>query len=575
MHKEKIRDIFVKALKKAGYKKPIGLDLQIPKNDRWGDYTSNTAFSLKNKIENPADIAQKIVKNIKKADWLNVEALDSGYINFKIKDQKLLENLALVSKTSDQYGSSDIGKGKTLVIDYSSPNIAKPFSVGHFRATIIGQAIYNMHKFSGYKIIGDNHIGDWGTQFGKIIVAYKQWGDRSKIEKNPIDELLKLYIQFHKEAGKEPILNDEARKWFKKLEEGDREAREIWQWVKEESLKEFQVLYDLLNIKFDHMLGESFYQDKLEDIVRECEKKGLAKWKVALDEMGKPVTNNEKVLLIDLKKYGIDTPLLIKKSDGTSLYATRDLATAKYRVKKWKPKKIIYAVGADQNLYFRQWFQIFQLLGYKTELEHVSFGLIRMKEGKMSTRRGRTVLIKDIIYEAIKRAGKVIQAKDISKYDKQKIARVVGVGAIIYADLSQNRRHDVVFDYDKMLALDGNSGPYLQYTYARAKSILRKAEVENVKIVEKVKIMEKERNILRKLIKFDEIIKDSAKTYMPNYVASYLYALANEFNSFYQVIPVLKAEKNKKQLRLAIVASTAQVLKNGLKLLGIEVLEKM
>lgn len=584
MYKERIKKVLNEAIKKAGYKKPAGLALETPKYEKWGDYAVNILLISKERKENPKKIAQKIIQKIK-TDWLQIDYSDPGYINLTIKNKMLIDNLENISAKSDKYGSDNIGKGKTVVIDYSAPNIAKPFSVGHFRATIIGQVIYNVYKFLGYKVIGDNHIGDWGTQFGKLIVAYKKWGDRSKIKKNPINELLKLYIRFHKEAEKKPILNKEAKEWFRKLEKGDNEAREIWQWVKEESLKEFQFIYDLLNIKFDETLGESFYQDKLEDITHECEKKKLAKWKTAFDEKGKPVTNNEKVLLIDLKKYGINTPLLIKKSDGTSLYATRDLATAKYRVNKWKPSKIIYAVGADQNLYFKQWFKVFELLGYKTSLEHINFGMIRMKEGKMSTRRGRIVLMGDILDEVILRAGRIIQSEDISKYDKEKIARVVGVGAVIYADLSQNRTQDVVFDYDKMLALKGNSGPYLQYTYARAKSILRRAQTDadlkygptriKISLSAKVSLNASERNLLRKIIKFDEVVKKSAKSYMPNYIANYLFELAEEFNSFYQLLPVLKAEKNKKQLRLAIVSGVAQVLKNGLKLLGIETLEKM
>ncbi len=575
MYKKEIRNILIEAIKKAGYKKPTGFDLQTPKNEKWGDYTTNTAFIVKKEDENPKQVAQKILKNIKKNDWLNVSIDNSGYINFIIHDEKLIDNLSLIVKEGDKYGSSDVGKGETVVIDYSSPNIAKPFSVGHFRATIIGQTIYNIYKFLGYKVIGDNHIGDWGTQFGKMIVAYKEWGDRSKIEKDPIRELYNLYVKFHQVSKESLGLNDEAKKWFKKLEDGDQEARDIWKWMVELSMDEFTDIYDILGVKFDEILGESFYEDKMDIIIEKCEKKKLALWGAALDKDGKP-QRDEKVLLVDLTKEGIDVPVLLKKSDGATLYATRDLATAEYRIKKWNPAKILYAVGNEQKLYFKQIFKVLKMMGQdENKFKHINFGFIRLADGRMSTRAGRTIFIKDVISESTKRAKKFMQDDDISEYDKEKIAKIVGIGALKYADLSQNRTQDMVFNYDKMLALKGNSGPYLQYTYARAKSILRKVGKENIEVDDNLEVDEVERIILRKLSKFNEVVENAAQNYMPNYIANYLFELANDFNGFYQTLPILKAEENKKQLRLAIVASTAQVLKNGLNLLGIETLEKM
>lgn len=575
MYKKEIKKILEKAIEKSGYKLPDSFDVQLPRDESWGDWASNIAFILKNKKENPQEVAKKIVENIKGEDWLEVKVEKSGYINFLLKDDKLIDNLSIISKKKDEYGKSDIGKGKTVVIDYSSPNIAKPFSIGHFRATIIGQAVYNICKFLGYDVVGDNHLGDWGTQFGKLLTAYVHWGDRSKIEKNPIKEFYDLYVRFHNEVEKDSELEVEARSWFKRLEEGDKEARDIWKWTVKLSMDEFSDIYDMLGVSFDEILGESFYEDKMDEIIEICEKNKIAKWEKALDKDGKKHPT-EKVLLIDLSKQGYDTPALLKKSDGTTLYMTRDLAAARYRIKKWDPEKILYAVGNEQKLYFKQLFKVLEMMGEDIDkFEHVGFGFMRLADGRMSTRKGRTVFIRDVIDEVVKRAQKFVSDENISQYDKDEISKKVGIGAIKYADLMQNRTQDVIFDYDKIMNLKGNSGPYLQYTYARAKSVLRKAEVRDIKIDEDVQIDDIERKIMRKLAKFDDAVLAAGMAYMPNYIANYLYELANEFNSFYQKAPIIGAEDNKKNLRLAITDATTQVLKNGLGLLGIETLEKM
>lgn len=583
MYKKEIKKILEKAIKKSGYNVPDNFDLQLPKDKAWGDWATTVSHQIQAqltkrkshiKIDNPNNICEKIIENIKEDDSFEFKNI-SGFININIKDNKLIENLSSISEKKEKYGMSDVGKGKTVVIDYSSPNIAKPFSIGHFRATIIGQAVYNICKFNGYDVVGDNHLGDWGTQFGKLLTAYVHWGDRSKIEKNPIKEFYNLYVKFHNEVEKNPELETEARSWFKRLEEGDKEAKDIWKWTVKLSMDEFEDIYDILGVQFDEILGESFYEDKMDEIIQTCEEKKIAKWEKALDKDGKE-HSTEKVLLIDLSKQGYDTPALLKKSDGTTLYMTRDLAAAKYRIKRWDPEKILYAVGNEQLLYFKQLFKVLEMMGEDIDrFEHIGFGFMRLKDGRMSTRKGRTVFIRDVIDEVIKRAKKFVNGENISQYDKDEISKKVGIGAIKYADLMQNRTQDIVFDYDKIMNLKGNSGPYLQYTYARAKSVLRKANTENVEVRESVEIDDIEKEVLRKLAKFDDAVLSAGKAYMPNYIANYLYDLANEFNSFYQKAPIIGASDDKKVLRLAITSATAQVLKNGLELLGIETLEKM
>jgi arginyl-tRNA synthetase len=576
MLKNKIEKLLINAVNSCGYKVSKSGILQVPRDDNWGDYTTNIAFVIgkKNNIS-PEIVASNIINKIKQIPECSVELTKAGYINFKINDQFLIDNLKKVLLEKDKYGSSDVGKGKTIVIDYSSPNIAKPFSVGHFRATTIGHAIYNIYKYLGYEVISDNHIGDWGTQFGKIIVAYKKWGDKNKIEKNPIQEFYNLYVKFHQQVDIEPSLNDEARKWFKRLEDHDSQAYDMWKWIVKLSIKEFNKLYDLLDVKFDFMLGESFYEDKIEDFVSECIDKKIAHWTDAINT-DKKIIRDEKVLLIDLKKERIDTPMLLKKSDGATLYATRDLTTAKYRIDKWNPKKILYVVGNEQKLYFKQLFKVLEMLGYNQNIfEHINFGLIRMPGGKMSTRKGRTVFIRDVINETVKRAQKFVENKDISEEEKNNISKVVGIGALKYADLSQNRNQDIVFDYAKIMTLKGNSGPYLQYTYARAKSILNKVKRRKLIKSHSRDIALREKNILRKIYKFQQIVQMSASSYMPNYIANYLYELANEFNSFYQTVPILKSDGDEKDFRIMVVDASSWVIKNALGLLGIETLDKM
>ncbi len=473
-------------------------------------------------------------------------------------------------KEKDNYGKSDIGGNKNVVIDYSSPNIAKPLGVHHLLSTVIGQSIYNILKFIGYNPVGENHLGDWGTQFGKLIYAYKKWGDKKSIEKEPINELLKLYIRFHDEAEKNPEIEDFGREEFKKLEEGDSENTELWEWFKKVSLEEVQKTYDFLGgIHFDYMHGESFYNDKMEEIL----KKGKEE---------KVFTKGEEGAWIVEFDHDDYPPYLVQKKDGATLYSTRDIATVNYREKTWQPEKMLYVVDVAQSLHFNQLFEIARRMKLTdAELKHIVFGRMQFKDKKMSTRKGNIVLLDDVLYEAEKKASEIIEEKnpDLPAEKKKDIARKVGVGAVKYSILSQNRITNIVFDWEKILSLEGNSAPYLQYTYARAKSILRRSAEETDKVEaegeKQEKMREKTENLLRAVPKFKEHVLLAAEDYKPNLLTNYLYDLAQKFNSFYNSVPVLRADKNEKSERLKIVEAISQILKNGLNLLGVEVVEEM
>jgi len=459
-----------------------------------------------------------------------------------------------------RYGSSNIGKGKKVIVEYSSPNIAKPMSVGHLRSTVIGQSIFNILDFLGYSCMSINHIGDWGTQFGKLLYAYKKWGS-AKLRKNPIEELFLLYQRFHKEAEKKPELEEEARKCFKRLEEGDKEFTMLWKSFTNSSLAEFNKIYKILGVRFDHITGESFYLTLAKDVIKEAGQKGVSK-------------ESKGAVIIEVNNL---SPLIIQKSDEATVYGTRDLACIKYRKKKFNPDKILYVVGSEQNMYFSQLFMAAEKLGYakKEELVHISFGLMSLKEGKISTRAGRVVFLEDVIDKTLELAGKIIREKGLSA-NKRELARQVGIGVIKYNDISRDRIKDVVFDWDSMLSFDGDTAPYIQYTHARANSILLKGRVKaagafNAGLLKD----EKEKHIIKLLMEFPRVVQDAARDYKPHYIANYVYDLANKFNEFYQSIPVLKAPSELRKARLALVIATKIVIANALSLLGIESPGKM
>ncbi|MEX0887970.1 MAG: arginine--tRNA ligase [Patescibacteria group bacterium] len=565
--REKITSAVKQAVKEL-YQIDVDPVIEHPAIEAHGDYSTNVAMALAERLgKKPLEIAEKLseaISNYQLGIIKLAEVANPGFINFWINEGTLVEKVQEVNEAKEDYGRSEIGNGETVVIDYSAPNIAKRFGIGHLRSTVIGRALYNLHKFSGYKVVGDNHLGDWGTQFGAILRQVK--ARKLAINKLTIDKLEELYVEFHRKAEKDPKLMVEAREWFLKLEQGDKEARELWKAVVGVSMKEFDRIYSLLGVEFDHAHGESFYEDKMPAAIEAVRVRGLSK-------------RSDGAEIVEFAKL---PPAILVKSDGGTTYFTRDLATIKYRLETWQPQTIIYEVGADQRLHFQQVFETAKRLGWTdgTELVHVAHGLIRFAEGKMSTRRGQTVNLEEVLDEAVKRAEKLITAsggtppKAVAG-QKGAVAKALGIGAVKYFDLSHQPQTDIIFDWEKLFLLEGNSAPYLQYTYARATSVLRKAGKTESKILNlKSEILDAETPLLRYLYRFPEVVESATKTYSPNLVCNYLFELAQRFNSFYAAAPIIKAEENK-ELRLALTAATAQVLKNGLTLLGIEAPERL
>jgi arginyl-tRNA synthetase len=510
--------------------------------------------------KNPAELAKMMeidtAKKIRKGSLVkNVQAA-GPYLNFYVNEAVFapLVIKEIIAK-GKKYGSSKIGKGKTVIVDYSSPNIAKPMSVGHLRATLLGQALYNIHKFLGYITISDNHLGDWGTQFGNLLCAYHKWGSPKKIAANPIPELLSLYVKFHEEAEKDEKLEEEGRAWFARLEKGDREAVRIWKYCVRISLDSFSKIYKKLGICFDYQLGESFYIKDAKKIIKIALKKGIAK-------------KEQDAVIIPMN----GVPLLIQKSDESTLYQTRELATIQYRMRKFRPYSILYVVGSEQNLHFRQVFHAARLLGLmKDECVHVNFGLVMLPEGRMSTRKGRVVFLEDLFNETVKFAEKIIADRKIA--NKKRVAEQVAIAAIKYNNLSVDRVRDIVFDWEQALSFEGDTGPYLLYTAVRAKSILRKSKKKPTKAGLDVLNTKEEVEIIKSLSIFSSILRDSLKTCKPHVVANYLYALASQFNEYYHKTKII-GSKGESQ-RLALVLAVRTVMENGLQLLGIEIPEKM
>ena len=571
-----MRDIILKALQETTGEKDISLE--FPENELFGDYSTNLALILaKEEGKNPKEIASKIVEKLEKDKELaevvsKVEVAGPGFINFFLSEKALLDELVNIEKQQEKYGTSDLGRGKTVIVDYSSPNIAKRFGIGHLRSTVIGQSLYNLYRFLGYKVIGDNHLGDWGTQFGTLLYQIDSKG--LKPSELTIDELEKLYVEFNAEAQKNEKLWDMARAWFKKLEEKDPKAREIWQKVVDTSLKEFERIYGLLGVKIDYAYGESFYLDKMSAVIEEIRKKGLL-----------VKSQGAKIIEFPSTSSGSLPPAIVVKSDGATTYLTRDLAAIRFRTTEWQPDILIYEVGSDQTLYFRQLFETVRLLGGKenSEFVHVAHGLMRFEYGKMSTRKGETVSLEEVLNGAISKARAIIDRSEtgrgLDSHEKEKVAKAVGIGAVKYFDLMHQPGTDIIFDWEKIFVLEGNSAPYLQYTVARANSVLEKGRKSSPK--EKIALNPEELAVLRGLTRFSEIIVIAAKNYSPNLLANYLFDLAQKYNNFYAHHRILGSERTKNgilsdnQHRLALTAGVAQVLKNGLTILGIETPQRM
>lgn len=512
----------------------------------------------------PAKIAADLAKRIPESPLFDRVEANGPYLNFFCARKVLAEHtIGAVSRQRGSYGCQNLGQGKTVVIDYSAPNIAKPFGIGHLRSTVIGNSLYRIHAALGYKCVGINHLGDWGTQFGKLIAAFLRWGDRDSLEREPIKYFYDLYVRFHREVEADSSLEEEGRSWFRKLENGEPRAVELWQLFRDLSLKEFKRVYDLLNISFDSWQGESFYNVMLNDAVAEVEKRGL-------------LTLSQGAWVVDLEEEGMP-PCLLRKQDGASLYATRDLAAAIYRYQQWEFVKMLYVVGVDQTLTLRQLFTVLKKMNFPwaDACQHIPFGLIRFQGGKMSTRQGTLVFLEDVLNRAIELAGEIIAEKNPDLPQREEVARQVGIGAVVFGDLSNDRIKDIDFDWDKILDFSGDTAPYIQYAHARICSILRKTGKPTGNYDAALLETESEGAVITALSKYPQVVEAAAETCKPSLIARYLLDLARDFNRFYHQCPVLNAEEEIKIARLSLIDAVRQVLANGLYLLGIDAPEEM
>ncbi len=538
--------------------------IEIPPKSEMGDYAFPCFQLSKTMRKSPNMIAEELKKSICIEGFEKIENL-GPYINFFVDKKVFAANIIeKILKEGDSYGESNIGQGKTVCVEYSSPNIAKPFHVGHLFTTAIGNALYKMFKKEGYTTVGLNHLGDWGTQFGKLISAYNRWVDEDALEEKPIDELLRIYVKFHEEAEKDPALEDEARLNFKKLENGDEECTALWTRFRDLSLKEFERVYNILDVKFDSLNGEAFYNDKMDVIINELKEKKL------LVE-----SNGAQVVMLD--EYNMP-PCIVLKGDGASIYATRDLAAAIYRKKTYDFYKCIYVVGSPQALHFKQVFKVLELAGHawSKDCVHVGFGLVKFADRKLSTRNGSIILLDDLLREAVEKTRGVINEKNPDLEDKEEVAKKIGIGAIIFTYLRNSREKDIVFDWKEILSFDGETGPYVQYSYARGNSILNKGN-KCTGSVDYSKLSSKEEfELVKSIANFNDAIILSLDKLEPSILTRYVIEVAKGFNKFYNAHSVLNLEdEDLKATRLSLVKATVQVIKNGLELLGIDVVERM
>jgi len=561
---ENINNIF-----KQDFSEKINIENSTKKE--FGDFQTNFAMMNSKAIgKNPREIATTLVENFKENDLIEkLEIAGPGFINIHLKNNFLNNEVKKID--NEKYDFSFLNVDETVIIDYSSPNIAKRMHIGHLRSTIIGDAIKRILDFIGFKTISDNHIGDWGTQFGKLIVAYNKWLDKEAYEADPIGELERIYVLFSDEAKKDPTLEDVARNELRKLQMGDEQNNKLWKEFIEISLKEYNKVYDRLGVKFDHYFGESFYNDLMPDVLEELKEKNIAK-----EDQGALVVFFEEDKL---------PPALVQKKDGSFLYATSDLATIKFRKNELNVDKAVYVTDERQQNHFKQVFEISEMLGvpYNYEKSHVYFGIMRFGDGMIfSSRSGNIIRLVDLLDEAKKQVKSVIDEKNpnIPEDEKEKIAEIVGTGAIKYFDLSQNRTSDILFTWDKVLSFEGNTGPYLQYTYARIQSILRKLKEENISVKNNDIILDDmfdiERELAVALLRFPQTVVKSYETYRPNIIADYLFDTAKLFNNFYNSKSILKeTDKKVMDARILLAQKTASILKQGLNLLGIETVDRM
>ena len=537
--------------------------IALPPNTEMGDFALPCFKFAKVLRKSPVMIAEELKNEIQTDKVVSEITAVNGYLNFKInKDGFVKTTLDKILSEKDAFGASDEGKGKTVCIDYSSINIAKPFHIGHLSTTVLGGALYRIFNYLGYKAVGINHLGDYGTQFGKLISAYKRWGNKETVEKGGIRALNELYVKFHQEAEEHPEYDDEARAYFKKIETGDSECLELFKWFKALTLKDVQKIYEMLDIHFDSYAGESFYSDKMQPIVDELIQKGL-------------LTESRGAKVVDLEEYGMP-PCIILKSDGSSLYATRDMAAAQYRKNEYDFDKCLYVVAYQQNLHFKQFFKVLELMGkeWSKDLVHVAYGMVSLEEGTMSTRKGNVVFLEDVIAKCIEKAYTIIDEKNPNLDNKMDVAQKVGVGAVIFGALYNNKIKDIVFSYDKVLNFDGETSVYVQYTCARANSVLQKGGIPTS--YEIPTLTAEEIELVKALAVFPETVRASAEKYEPSLIARFAVDVAQKFNKFYFDCKILTAEDEKsKNFRLALTNATLQALKNAFALLGIGIPDKM
>ena len=545
--------------------------IEVPTDEKMGDYAFPCFRLAKEFRKAPDAIAAEIAERLQKNPMFESVENVNAYVNIKIKRTDFIKDVIedAVLK-GDSFTKSNEGEGKKVLVDYSSPNIAKPFHIGHIRSTVIGNALYLIYKNLGYDVVRINHLGDYGTQFGKMIVAYRKWGNKEDVQREPIKTLLSYYTKFHEEAGKNPELDEEARRVFVKLENGEAEEVALWKWFKEESLKEFEKVYKMLNIQFDSYAGESFYSDKIPAAVAQLEEKGLLK-------------ESQNSIIVDLDQFGL-APALVKKSDGSTLYITRDIAAVLYRKDTYDFYKCLYVVASQQDLHFKQLFKVMELMGnqWAQNCIHVQFGMVSLAEGTLSTRKGRVVFLEDVLNKAVEKTREVVVEKGVVSENIDRVAEEVGIGAVVFNELAHNRIKDYTFDWDKVLNFEGETGPYVQYTHARSCSLLRKAgkdmvsKAKNLDNIDYEKLTSDTMYELAKLIhNMPEVIKEAADRYEPSVVTRHVVKIAQGFNRFYNEERILQGDATGTVSRLTLVIATKNAIKNGLALLGIKAPERM
>ncbi len=569
-YKERIAEIISSKIDALSLEDAIEL-LEIPQDSKMGDYAFPCFRLAKVMRKAPQMIAADITESIKGESLFSDVQQVNAYVNMFLSKEGYIKSTLEEAIDGENFGKSSMGEGKTVIVEYSSPNIAKPFHIGHIRSTVIGNSIYLIYDALGYKVRRLNHVGDYGTQFGKMIVAYRHWGNEQDVKDAPITTLLNYYTKFHVEAEKHPELDDEARKAFVDLEKGEEEELKLWKWFSEESMKEFNRVYKMLNIEFDEVDGESFYSDKMQRFIEELKEKGLLE-----------VSRGAQI--VDLEKYGMP-PALITKSDGSTLYCTRDIATAVYRKETYDFYKNIYVVATQQNLYFQQWMKVVELLGYDwvKDCIHVPFGMVSLEEGTMSTRSGRVVFLEDVLNKAVEKTREIISEKnpaaDADFIDE--VAKQVGIGAVIFQELSNNKIKDYVFKWDKVLNFDGETGPYVQYTHARGASVLRKAGDAIVSKAEKLDIDFKYLNsdsayeLVKLIYAFPGVVVEAGEKFEPSIITRHVVNMAQGFNRFYHDEHILTDNDDEKTAKIALTIAAKNAIKRGLALLGMQAPERM